>query len=197
MIKSRLNPSGPAAETLRTSGGVGRRTSEAAEQVSDDLRRRDSTALAGRRRGTALTLIATAALGIVNAYQTGLLRRVPEPRLPGLDADRVDAAGEAYQLLKTPDAALGIASYGVTLALLGAGASDRADTHPWLPMATAAKVTADTAGGLYLFAEQVTKHHRVCSWCTIAAGASLATLPAVLPEARAAWKQLRDTGDDG
>jgi len=138
-----------------------------------------------------LSLLATAALGVVEAYQVGLIRRVPEPRLPGLNADRVDASGEAYNTLATPDAGLGIISYGVTMALVGAGSSDRAQEKPWLPLLAAAKVVSDAANGGYLFAEQVTKHKKLCSWCTVAAVASIASVPLVLPEAVKAWRTVR------
>ena len=151
----------------------------------------DSPDLRRRRAATALALLATAALGVVDAYQTGLLRSVPEPPLRFLGANRVDASGEAYHSFGTPDAGLGIVSYGVTLVLLGAGAGDRAERKPWLPLLAAAKVATDALSGSYLFAEQVTKHRAVCSWCTVAAAASVATVPLVLPEAVRAWRSLR------
>lgn len=110
MSAIRTHPAGPPAAAVSTSGGIGRPTSRYAEQVSDALRRQQSPDLSRRRAAIALTLLATAALGVVEAYQVGLLRHVPEPRLPGVDADRVDAAGEAYYLLGTPDAGLGMAS---------------------------------------------------------------------------------------
>lgn len=116
---------------------------------------------------------------------------VPELSLPFLDADAVDASGEAYQEPKTPDAALGLVSAGVTLVLAGMGDRDRTRTWPWVPVALAAKTAADAGGGLYLLAEQITKHRKVCSWCTLAALAQLATLPIALPEARAAVHRLR------
>lgn len=191
MARTRARPAGPPAAAVRASGGITRGTSGYAERVSDDLRRGSSPELRQRRRASALALLATAALGIVEAYQTGLLRRVPEPRLPGLDAERVDASGEAYHLFGTPDAALGIASYGATLVLLGAGPADRAESQPWLPLLTAAKTLGDAAASLFLFVEQVTGHRRVCSWCTLAALANVAAVPAVLPEARRAWRSLR------
>jgi len=108
-----------------------------------------------------------------------------------LDADRVDAAGEAYGSFATPDAGLGIISYGVTMALVAAGAEDRADAAPWLPLLAGAKVAADALSGSYLFAEQITKHRAICSWCTVAAAASVATMPLVWPETRRAWRALR------
>ena len=189
---TRQRPAGPPAASVRPrSGGIGRSSSLAAEQVSDDLRRGAGNFLEQRRRIAGLTSLASAALAVVGLYQFGLVRRVPEPSLPFLGADAVDASGEAYQQLKTPDAALGLVSAGVTLVLAGMGDSDRVRTAPWVPLALAAKTAADAGGGLYLLAEQVTKHRKICSWCTVAALAQLATLPLALPEARAAFRRLR------
>lgn len=189
----RTHPSGPPARALATHGGVGRSSSRYAERVSDALRRMDSPTLRRRRAATGLTLVATLALMVVDAYQTGLLRRVPEPRVRGLNADRVDASGEAYRMLATPDAGTGITSYGLTLLLLGAGAEHRADSRPWLPLLTAAKVAADAAVSGYLFAEQLSKHRAVCGWCTVAGVASWASVPLVFPEAWNAWRTLRSS----
>ncbi len=172
-------------------GGVGRSTSEQAERVSDDLRRRVTPHLRRRRRQTVLTLGATATMGVISLYQTGILRHLPDPPLPGLDSDKVDASGEAYQYLKTPDAALGLASYAATLALAGMGSGRRAEERPWIPLALAAKVGLDTVSALYLTVEQGSKHRRFCSWCLVATGLSAAMVPQVLPEARTAWGHLR------
>lgn len=134
---------------------------------------------------------ASAAMGIVALYQTGNLRHLPDPPLPGLDSDRVDASGEAYESLKTPDAALGLASYGATLALVGMGPADRAREQPVLPLLSAAKVAFDAAGAAWLTAEQLTKHRALCGYCLLASAASLAALGLALPEARDAWRALR------
>lgn len=192
----RAHPAGPsAAAAAGSSGGIGRSTSAAAEAVSDDLRRGEGDWLEQRRRIAGLSLSGIGALGVVAAYQTGLIRRPPEPPLPGLDAERVDAAGEAYQFLKTPDAALGLVSYAATLVLAGMGDRNRASNRPWVPLALAAKVILDAASGMYLTLEQGTKQRRFCSWCLGASVASVAMVPAALPEAAAAWRNLR--GRDG
>jgi len=193
-MKTRTRPAGPPAATVRPgSGGIGRGTTEAAEAVSDALRRGSGPYLDGRRRTAALQLGAAATLGVVGLYQFGLLKSVPEPSLPWLGADAVDASGEAFDMLKTPDATLGIASAGVSLVLAGMGGAKRHEEQPWIPLVLLAKSLFDASGGLYLFAEQVTKHKKVCSWCTASAALLLATVPAVLPEARAAWKSLRSS----
>ncbi|MEO7555209.1 MAG: vitamin K epoxide reductase family protein [Acidimicrobiales bacterium] len=194
-VPVRHRPAGAPAATLRgDSGGVGRASSSAAEAVSDALRRGADPFLARRRRTAALTLGAMGSLTAVAAYQFGLIRRLPEPPLRVLDADRVDASGEAYQYLKTPDAAIGLASYAATLVLVGMGAADRSRTRPWVPLLTAAKVATDAAFGVFLTAEQATKHRRFCSWCLVAALASVLTVPQTVPEAAAAWRSVRHRG---
>ncbi|MFP5317906.1 MAG: vitamin K epoxide reductase family protein [Acidimicrobiia bacterium] len=173
------------------SKGFGRSTSVEAEAVSADLRRGDDGWLRRRRNVAALSLSAMGSMGVVAAYQFGLLRRPPEPRIRLLDAQKVDASGEAYQFLKTPDAAVGLASYAATLALAGMGDRNRARTRPWVPLALAAKVGLDAVSGVLLTAEQASKHRRFCSWCLAASAASVAMVPQVLPEAREAWHRLR------
>lgn len=159
--------------------------------MSDALRRQEHPHLSGRRRVAALQIMSAWALSIVGLYQFGILRRVPEPSLPGLDADAVDASGEAYTMLRTPDSTLGVLNAGVTLALAGMGPADRARQQPWVPVALLAKCVADAVAGAYLTAEQVTKHRKICSWCTVSALALAASVPAAWPEARAALQQLR------
>ncbi len=129
-------------------------------------------------------------MGVVAAYQNGLIRRLPEPPLNVLDAEKVDASGEAYALLRTPDASLGLASYAATLVLAGMGARDRFEQTPAVPLLLAAKVLLDALGGLYLAAEQATKHRKFCSWCLASAIASGAMVPQVVPEARLALRHL-------
>lgn len=188
---TRAFPAGPPAADVRPRvGGIGRGTSPYAEAVSDALRRGESEFLTRRRRVAALALGATGALGTVALYQFGLLRRLPEPPLPRTDAEAVDATGSAYLLLGTPDSTLGMASYAVTLALAGMGAADRASRQPWLPLLMAAKVVADAVSAGYLTVEQLSGHRRLCSWCLAAAACSVAAVPQVLPESRAALRAV-------
>ena len=187
----RSSPAGPTARSVAPrSGGIGRSPSAEGERVSDDLRRHTGDLLDRRRRVAALSLIASGAMGVVAAYQNGVIRRLPEPPLPFIDAEAVDASGEAYGLFRTPDAALGLISYATTLALAGMGSRKRHDELPLVPLAMAAKVVFDALGGIYLTAEQATKHRKFCSWCLTASVASIAMVPQVVPEARLAFRRL-------
>lgn len=179
---------GPASAS---GGGIGRSSSPAAEGVSADLRLGGGAALRRRRRVSAMALGAAGSMGVVAAYQMGLVKHLPEPPIDLFDADKVDASGEAYEYFKTPDAALGLASYGATLVLAGMGSGRRAEERPWIPLALAAKVALDAVSALYLTVEQGSKHRLFCSWCLLATVLSAAMVPQVVPEARAAWGQVR------
>lgn len=174
-------------------GGIGRHSSPAAERVSDQLRRGSDGHLTARRRAGAFLLTATGALAAVSAYQFGIVRHLPDPPFSIFRTDEVDASGEAYAFLKTPDATLSIATYGTTLALVGMGGSDRAEKRPWIALAATAKTAIDAAGAATLTVEQWSKHRAFCFYCAVAAGATFGALASLLPEARAAWRQLRSS----
>jgi uncharacterized membrane protein len=127
----------------------------------------------------------------VGLYQFGLLHSVREPPLPGLGVDAVDASGEAYVLGHTTDSALGIVNGGVTLVLAGRGGPKRAKEHPLIPLALIAKILLGAVNGGYLTAEQLTKHKKVCGYCTVSAVAMMAAVPAARPEAGAALRTVR------
>lgn len=164
------------------------------EELSRQLREGSGAHLRNRRGVISLSLVAIGSLGVVSLYQVGLLGRVPEPPLPYLDADAVDAAPEAYEVLNMPDGVLGIASYALTAALAAAGGEDRAGERPWVPLALAAKVAFDAVQAGKLTLKQWTDHRAFCLWCLAAAGASFAAAPLAVPEARAALKALSKGG---
>src|SRR5437763_11957824 len=109
------------------------------KQLSRELRKSRSDFLEQRRGIVAMSLTAIGCMGLIALYQMGIIKHLPEPDVPGLDADKVDASEEAYSYLETPDAAIGLGSYAVTLGLAAMGGKDRAKTHPWIPLALAAK----------------------------------------------------------
>src|SRR5437660_2771004 len=67
-----------------------------------------------RRRGIiGLSLAAAGSMGLIALYQSGVIRHIPEPPLPALNADKVDASAEAFERFEVGDAFLGFVSYGV------------------------------------------------------------------------------------
>ena len=71
-------------------------------RLSRDLRTGSSRILQNRRGVAGLSLLASGSIGLISLYQLGLICLLPEPPLPGLDADRVDDSPEAYARMRLP-----------------------------------------------------------------------------------------------
>jgi len=157
-----------------------------ARQLSRELRTESSPDLRRRRGVVALSLTASAAMGLIALYQTGIIKQIPEPPLPLLNAEKVNGSAQAYRKFAAPDAVLGLGSYAATMTLASIGGKDRVHEMPLLPLALAAKVAFDVANAAKLTVDQWTKHRAFCIWCLIAASATFAMAPLVVPEAIAA-----------
>jgi hypothetical protein len=164
---------------------------EGAAVVRHDLRESTHPAVERRRGIVGLSLFSGAVLGGIALYQVGIAKRLPDPPLPGFSADVVHGSEQAYAMLQTPDALLGLASYAVTACLAGMGPGDRAQSEPWIPLAMAAKASVDAAMAARLSVQQWTKIGKRSLWSLLVAGATLGTAYLSIPEARAACKQLR------
>jgi uncharacterized membrane protein len=163
---------------------------EKATRLSRELRTDTSPSLRRRRGIVGLSMLASASMGLIALYQTGLIKHLPEPPLPLMNADKVDASAEAYSRFSTPDAILGLGSYAATMGLAAMGGAGRVSEMPWVPLALAAKVAFDTANAARLFVDQWTKYRAFCFWCVLAAAATFAMVPLAIPETVAAAKAL-------
>lgn len=161
------------------------------QDLSLRLRHGAGPALGRRRAVVGASLAAMGSLGVIALYQVGIVGHLPDPPLPGFDADAVHGSKEAYAVLATPDAVLGLSSYAVTALLAAIGGEDRATAQPWLPLALAGKVLFDLAQAGRLTRNEITEQHALSAWSLLATGATCATAVLVVPEARAALQRLR------
>lgn len=164
-------------------------TTEAAE-LCCEMREGSTTTLGRRRKSLGLCLAGIASLGVITLYQTGILKHLPDPPVPGFNADEVHGSAQAYRLLSVPDAVLGVGSYAATLGLIAMSGAERANEHPWIPIAAAAKAGVDALLSAKLAADQATKYHAFSLWSLVVALSTFATLPLVIPEARDAIGRL-------
>lgn len=160
-------------------------------QLSHELREGETDDLNRRRWIIGLSLIGAAAAKAVLAYQTGIIKTLPDPPIPIFDSPKVDASNYAYKRFDTPDAAFMLVNYGITATLASAAGQNRTETHPWLPIALAAKTIGDAATALKLGAEEWQENKKLCFYCQIATVASLASAALAIPEASKAMKHLR------
>lgn len=152
-------------------------------QLSYELREAETPDLNRRRWIIGLSMIGAAAGAVVALYQTGIIKSLPDPPLPYVDSDRVDASDYAYKRLDSPDAPMMLINYGVTALLASMGGKDRAENKSWVPLALAAKTVFDSALALELAREEWREQKAFCAYCQAATLASLASVALAAPEA--------------
>jgi uncharacterized membrane protein len=166
-------------------------------QLSRELRKADTPHLNRRRWIVGLSVLGTAMAQIVSLYQTGILKRLPDPPVKIFDSDRVDASDYAYSRFNSPDAPMMLMGYGMTAWLASMGGKNRARNTPIIPILMGLKILGDTALALELGREEWKENQALCAYCQVATIASLASLVLALPEVvEAAQHLLGDSQDD-
>jgi uncharacterized membrane protein len=126
----------------------------------------------------------------------GIIKRLPDFPSKYFDATKVDKSPYAYKRFDTPDAPLMLLSYAATAVLASAGGKDRAETHPALPIALAAKAVTDAAVAAKLGQEEWAENKALCGYCQAATLASIASVALALPEAIRAVRNLFSSRED-
>ncbi len=160
------------------------------EELGRDLRQGYSSSLKRRRGIIGLTFFSCAVLGAVALYQIGIIKKLPEPPGRAFDTRKVNGSGEAYSIMKMPDAFLGIASYAATALLAAMGPESRSRTQPWMPIGMGFKLLADSAMAAKLTFDEATRFRAFSVWSVLTAVATWSALPLAFPETMAAFRQL-------
>ncbi len=164
----------------------------APDDLGRELRSGSSSFLKRRRGIIGLVFFSSGALGVIALYQMGILKKLPQPRWRGFDAEKVNGSAQAYSILGIPDALLGFASYAVTACLAGLGSENRSKTHPLMPIGMGLKVFADAAFAGKLTADECRKFHSVSLWSLLVAAATFSAVPLAIPETKEALRRWRD-----
>jgi hypothetical protein len=159
------------------------------DQLGRELRTGSGPFLKQRRNILGLSLFSSAVLGGIALYQMGILKKLPEPRWRGFNAEKIHGSAQAYSTLEIPDALLGLASYAVTACLAGRGSGNRWRTHPSMPIGMGIKLFADAAFAGKLTIEECRKFRSLSLWSLLVAVATFTALPLAIPETKAALGQ--------
>jgi uncharacterized membrane protein len=159
-------------------------------QLSYELREGQSPDLTRRRWIIGLSIVGSAMAQVVSLYQTGIIKRLPDPPAPIFDSERVDASDYAYKRFQMPDGPAMLATYAITASLAAAGGMDRARQNPMLPIALAVKTLSDVATAVKLGQEEWSENKAFCAYCQTATVCSIASAALALPEAITAVRHL-------
>ncbi|MFN8492778.1 MAG: vitamin K epoxide reductase family protein [Caldilineaceae bacterium] len=165
-------------------------------QLSYELRKAVTPHLTRRRWIIGLSFFGAAMAQLVALYQTGIIKRLPDPPLPLIDSNKVDASTYAYKRRDTPDGLMMLSTYATTALLAGAGGKDRVQQKPWLPLAMGAKLLYDTVQVVRLGGEEWAENKALCFYCQTASLATLASLLLAIPEVTQAAQKLWSSGLD-
>ncbi|MGJ3263736.1 MAG: vitamin K epoxide reductase family protein [Salinarimonas sp.] len=155
------------------------------ERLRDRIRHDRGRDMTYRRAIVATSLIGMASMAFVTLFQTGVVRRLPDPptRRPHFDTAKVNTSDEAYSY-GMPDGPLTLAMHAANLSLAAAGPPERWRDRPWLPVAASAFSGAQAAvAAQYLFWRMPFVDRAWCPYCVVDALAHMTSFGLTLPEA--------------
>ena len=158
-----------------------------------ELQHDGSAAIRRRRAIVGLSLIGMGSMAIVSAFQTGLLKHLPDPPLDQFQSDEVNSSDTAYHW-GVPDGTISLAGHATNIVLAAYGRRHRAEAEPWIPLAACAKAAVEAAVAVkYLFYEMPIVQKKWCGYCITDALAHIGTCALTLPEAWAAVTRARQS----
>lgn len=142
-----------------------------------------------RRWIVGLSLAGIADMAIVALFQTGILKRLPDPPLPGFNSMKVNSSDTAYRY-GVPDGIIDIVSLSLTTLLAALGGLDRARRVSLVSLLAAGKEIFGAAGAAWYFYQMPTKVKAWCIYCLTAALLHFVLFGLTLPEAKQAVLDL-------
>lgn len=155
------------------------------ERLRDRVRTDRSREMRYRRAIVGASLVGMASMAFVTLFQTGVVRRLPDPptRRPNFDTAKVNSSDEAYSY-GMPDGPLTLGMHAANLALAAAGPPERWRERPWIPVAATAFSGAQAAvAAQYLFWRMPFVDRAWCPYCVVDALAHFASFGLSVPEA--------------
>jgi uncharacterized membrane protein len=173
---------------------------DSAESLREYQQHSDDEEMQLRRALVAVSLTGIAAMGIVTLFQTGVVKRLPDPPVGNFHTEKVNSSHEAYRR-GTPDAPLAVTAHAINIVLATLGAEDRPRRAPWIPI-LASLVAAPQAAtaAQYLFYQMPKVDKAWCPYCIVDALTLFATFGLTLKESsrsvRALLARRQSASDD-
>ncbi|MFC1457952.1 vitamin K epoxide reductase family protein [Microvirga arabica] len=153
-------------------------------QLRDRIQNDRSREMKYRRAIVGVSLIGMASMACVTLFQTGIVKRLPDPptRRPRFDTEKVNSSEEAYSY-GMPDGPLTLGMHAANLTLAAAGPPERYKDRPWLPvLATVSSGAQAAVAAKYLFYQMPYVDKAWCPYCVVDTLTHFATFALTLPE---------------
>lgn len=170
--------------------GIAGEAAENPQGLRTVIRNSASPEMRLRRAVVGASLVGIASMVPVVLFQTGILRRLPDPPVGNFNSNKVNSSSTAYGF-GGPDAPLSLTSHAMNLILASLAAPNRARRRPWLPLLAAGMAGAQAGvAAKYLFHQMPKVDQAWCPYCITDALAHMATFALTLPEAGRALSGL-------
>jgi len=160
------------------------------QELRCELQEDDTEDLGYRRAIIGLSLLGMAAMGAVSLLQTGVIKHLPDPPLPGFDSDKVNSSDTAYQF-GVPDGTVSFASLAANVPIAAFGGAQRAQEQPLVPLFAAGKAVIEAVVAGWYFYQMPAKQKAWCGYCITGALTNFGIAALTLLEAKKALKSLR------
>jgi uncharacterized membrane protein len=159
------------------------------QKLRRELQESASSNIKIRRAIIGLSLVGMGAMAAVSLFQTGVVKHLPDPPLPGFDSDKVNSSETAYAV-GVPDGTLALVGFAANLPLAAFGGENRAETMSFVPIVAAAKASVEAAVSGWYFYQMPAVEKKWCAYCIVGATMSLGVAALTLIEAKRAWNNL-------
>lgn len=159
------------------------------EEIGRVIRTSNDADLRHRRKIAGLAGFAIADFLIGALYQTGVVRRIPDPRPRHVDSMGVMASAPGYPF-GIPDTPLAIAFNSAIMALATAWGTKRSGRPAVADIALGLGALAGSAASV-AYMVLMARQRRLCVYCIGASAAMIAIVPLAMPGLRRALRRLR------
>ena len=160
------------------------------QQLRRELQEDESRGMRRRRRIIGLSLFGVGVTAVISLFQTGLVRRLPDPPIKSFDSEKVMSSDPAY-MFGNADATMALTTAAMNLPIASFGGANRAQELPLVPLAASAKSAIDAASAGWYFYDMATREKAWCIYCIITAATFFGIFAMTLPEAKEAFDELK------
>lgn len=158
-------------------------------KIKNELRIKENPELEIKRKLAILASLGLLDFIVISLYQLGVIRRLPDLPVKGIDSNYVNASKEAYKM-GLPDGPVSAAVYAIILVLIGVKGTKRSGREPIWDVLLGGAIAANAGGALDYLRVMIFKQKKICLYCVFGAIVNLIMLKLF---AGRAWNALKES----
>lgn len=144
-------------------------------KIKKELRKKTNPDLDVKRKLAVLASLGLLDFIIISLYQLGVIRKLPDVPVKGIDSNYVNASDEAYKM-GLPDGSVSATVYTIILVLIGVKGTKKSGREPVWDVLLGGAIAANAAGALDYLRVMIFKQKKICLYCVMGAVINLVML---------------------